>query len=392
MNSELVRATNHLNNTGRCKGWIEQPEEIQSGIYCWTNTVNGKQYVGKSINLRERRATFLRFAEPYAGAYINKAREKYNNARCWNYSIVVYCAPDELNEAEKDAINQYNVFHKGTGYNLTFGGDGGLGTKSAQRKAVKQYSVDGTFIRDWDCITDAANYYGGESRSTISSCCKGESLTSLGFQWRYADDETPVEPLEQYRLYRVRIKQYTMSGEFIREFESAMDAARSIGKTNNSDIIYCCKGKQRFAQGFQWRYSDDQTPVTSINQKQEPVNKRRIRQYNSNGEFIREFESLTAVNEEYGFRIADICTCCKHKRRSAFGYQWKYADDDTPVKRIKIKSYKRKICQYNLDGTFIKEWETASDIERELGFDSHNIRTCCRGVVKTSSGFVWKYK
>ena len=392
MKNELVRATNHLNiSKGQCNGWIEQPEEIKSGIYCWTCKANGKRYIGKSINLRERRATFLRFSEPYAGEHINRARNKFNDAAFWMYSIIEYCDPAQLNESEKSAINQHNVFNKEIGYNLTLGGDGGFGTISTRRKAVKQYTIDGTFVREWDCITDAANYYGCDSVGVISSCCKGEAMTSLGFQWRYADDDRPVEPLEQYKAYKTPIKQYSMNGEFIREFECAMDAARSLGKTCNSDIISCCRGKQRFAQGFQWRYADDKNPVEGIKQKSEPVNKRRVRQYNSNGEFMREFESLTAVYEELGFRITDICTCCKHKGASAFGFQWRYADDDTPVRKTGIKTYKVKIKQFCLDGTFLKEWETASDIEKELGYNSHNIRTCCRGKIKTSAGFIWRY-
>lgn len=42
--------------------------------------------------------------------------------------------------------------------------------------------------------------------------------------------------------------------------------------------------------------------------------------------------------------------------------------------------------------SFMKEWDSDIDIERDLGFNKINIRSCCRGVRKTHKGFIWKYK
>ena len=32
------------------------------------------------------------------------------------------------------------------------------------------------------------------------------------------------------------------------------------------------------------------------------------------------------------------------------------------------------------------------DIKNELGFSNANICSCCKGNLKTSSGYIWKYK
>lgn len=54
----------------------------------------------------------------------------------------------------------------------------------------------------------------------------------------------------------------------------------------------------------------------------------------------------------------------------------------------------KPVLQYDLDGNFIKEWECASQVQREINIISSNITSCCRGRYgfKTAGGYVWKYK
>lgn len=52
----------------------------------------------------------------------------------------------------------------------------------------------------------------------------------------------------------------------------------------------------------------------------------------------------------------------------------------------------KSVSQYSLDGTFIREWQSMSEIKRKLGYQQANICYCCKGKYKTSYGFIWKYK
>lgn len=58
----------------------------------------------------------------------------------------------------------------------------------------------------------------------------------------------------------------------------------------------------------------------------------------------------------------------------------------------RTKSTYKPIIQLTLDGNFIKEWESATIIERELHLTNGNIGKCCKGLIKQSFGFIWKYK
>ena len=52
-------------------------------------------------------------------------------------------------------------------------------------------------------------------------------------------------------------------------------------------------------------------------------------------------------------------------------------------------SKKIPILQYDLDGNFIREWPSATDVGREV---RTNIVQCLIGKLKTAYGYVWKYK
>ena len=53
------------------------------------------------------------------------------------------------------------------------------------------------------------------------------------------------------------------------------------------------------------------------------------------------------------------------------------------------KSNNKPILQYDLDGNFIREWECAYDVGKEVNTGNIN---CHKGRTKTAYGFIWKYK
>lgn len=62
----------------------------------------------------------------------------------------------------------------------------------------------------------------------------------------------------------------------------------------------------------------------------------------------------------------------------------------THAKHMEIHKAKT-VYQYSLNGGFIKQWVSAGEIERELGYSRENISKCCKGKVKTAYGFQWSF-
>ena len=56
------------------------------------------------------------------------------------------------------------------------------------------------------------------------------------------------------------------------------------------------------------------------------------------------------------------------------------------------KAHSEKIIQYDLNGIFIKEFNSFRDAERETGINHGNISKCCSGKFKHTGGFIFRKK
>lgn len=52
----------------------------------------------------------------------------------------------------------------------------------------------------------------------------------------------------------------------------------------------------------------------------------------------------------------------------------------------------KPIIQYDPNNNFIKEWESTKSAANYYGFDRTGLTKCLKGNVKTSYGYIWKYK
>ena len=208
-------------------------------IYCITNLINGKQYIGKTTysvtkRFKEHCKDFKR--ERCEKRPLYDAMNKYGIE---NFVVeqLCECANDELSSYEIQYIKKYNTYYKG--YNATKGGDGtilfdyalimqlyqsGLSMVQVASKVgcsidtvskvihinnipinkiisgtckipvqIQQFDLNGKFIKQWDSIADAAHWlvdngyaktYNGGVRQKISMCTKGKVKTAYKFIWK----------------------------------------------------------------------------------------------------------------------------------------------------------------------------------------------------------------
>ncbi len=181
----------------------------------------------------------------------------------------------------------------------------------------------------------------------------------------------------------VAVIQYTLDGEFVKEWSKVKDAAKSINVNDNS-ISSACYGFSNTSGEYQWRIKGDKPPgKTSLRFK-------KICQYDESGKFIKQWDKVADASKELDVGAGNIVNTCKCKVKSAGGYQWRYEGDDPPPSLIRGTNGK-KVNQIDKNGNTIKTWVSLLEASKNLNIQSSGIHMVCNGKMKTSGGYHWKY-
>ncbi len=179
--------------------------------------------------------------------------------------------------------------------------------------------------------------------------------------------------------------------ELIKVWEGgAQEVQESLGVAN---VSQACK-RNGTAQGFFWCYQDQEITEAEIIKGLNKINKRKgkpINQYDHDGKFIATWPTILKAAGELELSPVSIRSSIELKSEHG-GYQWRYAEDiDTsdigpyvPLRKAK------KILQYDMDGVFLKQWNSITEIYHELGFKQPLIIQACNRE-SHSQGFHWRY-
>ena len=151
---------------------------------------------------------------------------------------------------------------------------------------ILMFTKEGQFIRRFDCAANANEYLGkNRNNQHIKMCARGNKdvkdkfITAYGYIWIYEKDynEQNLSKRILNLCYTNQLKMskdntnskpvlmFTKDGEFIRKFDSVVDANKYLGKPINMPNIYRCAkakgktptGKTKTAYGYIWIYEED---------------------------------------------------------------------------------------------------------------------------------------
>ncbi len=104
----------------------------------------------------------------------------------------------------------------------------------------------------------------------------------------------------------------------------------------------------------------------------------------SNNNYDKDYTpSIDRINDELTYSLDNIQLMTWKENNQ------KGSDDRKKGNNIKVS---KTVLQYDKDMNFIKEYKSLALAVRELGLNNGNVAACCRGLLKTSGGFKWKYK
>lgn len=238
-------------------------KNMSVGIYKIENNINHKIYIGQSIDI-EKRWLCHKFLgqnlKDYDTSYYIHAALNKYGIENFKFSIIETCKPEELNDREMYWISQYNTYIDNPN---SWGYNltpGGSNQSDSLKLQIDQYDLQGNFLKTFDSISEVERQ-GISSCGNIVNCLKKRTPSSGGYQWRYHGEEAPEE------------------------------------------IVY--------------KVMDDHNWSSS---------KKSIDQFTKNNEYIATFNSAhdAARSLEGHKNSGHISECCLGKRKTAYGYIWKY--------------------------------------------------------------------
>jgi group I intron endonuclease len=223
-------------------------------IYKITNKVNGEFYVGKtmkSLSIRLYNHCYDAIKKN-SKSHFHRAIRKYGKE---NFIIEeIELCENNLSDREMFWISQLNPH-----YNQTLGGDGGILGYFHTEETKKLLSLNrkGKYVADKNPFYNQTHTK--EQKEKWSKMRKGRP-SPCGFAGKSHKEESKSKTSQTLKnnpnLKRVKVSQYDIEGNFLREFQSISDAAKFV-KTNPSNIKYTCEGKYKHCKNYLWKYSNE---------------------------------------------------------------------------------------------------------------------------------------
>ena len=273
-------------------------------IYLRTNTVNGKQYVGQTVNIRKREKQWNSIGH-YAGKAIDAARKKYG-IEAFDFEILMECKDEELNQWEMYYIEKLNT-KVPYGYNMTDGGDGKNGCPVSE-ETRKRLSESHKGKQTW-C---KGRHPSEETRKKMSKAQKGRKHT----------EESKKKISESRKGEKHWLYGKHPSEETIKKLSEARKGEKNhfYGKHHTQE------SKEKMSESLKGRKQSEETKLKRNEKLRNGKCSKPVLQINKNtNEVIAEFPSMHQVQRELGFLQGNIGSCCRGERTSAYGFKWRFA-------------------------------------------------------------------
>lgn len=117
-----------------------------------------------------------------------------------------------------------------------------------QGRPVKQYTLDGIFIREWECGATAARELGLD-KANLNACCKKKKKTCGGFRWKYSDDQEEIIDKSKFIVW------CDSNNQQLGIFRYLAEASRESGVSETTIRVSIAENKITCNYRF-YRYSD----------------------------------------------------------------------------------------------------------------------------------------
>lgn len=304
--------------------------ELKYIVYITINLCNGKFYIGvhkTNPNVFDGYIGLGIYRQSNATKNypLHKAVKKYgyNN---FKRTIIKIFEGDE--NGRKQAYNLEAVLVNETllksknNYNVALGGNGDANINTL--KKVYMFDLKGSYLRSFKSAREAAIFIDEQNqnfiRNAIKNNCLGITSSSNGFYWSYKKE------FNYSSKNKTPVAQYTLSGKFLRYFDSITQAECELQLNSIKQAI----NKQYQCGGFQWRYyKGDDSNIGKLLNTFTKLSTLPIIMLDIKGKFIKEYNSIKeCVQNNPQLKTSQISRVLKNIIKSHKGYIFKYKDED----------------------------------------------------------------
>lgn len=355
---------------------------LKSILYLTVNTVNNKIYVG--IHITNKPFEF----DGYYGCGVSGtssywfkhpkypmqyALKKYGLKSFRRYTLFVFDDYEEARQMEAKIVDEEFVKRSDT-YNVALGG--GAGLVPSTEIEIHRYDENGDYLESYRSYSYASRKL-DTSISNIRYAILNKTIL-LNSYW----SEIKVANLDSsydYKKHNKKVYAYNDSGEYIGEWDSISDYAKKHDVTLGT-VQRAIKNRNKSAGNYVSLEKVDKFEI--ITKKR--IRNRKIYQYDLDGNFIQEFENSTVLRSILKENYRNLHSRI-NSQESCAGYLWSFekVDKMKPV----VKTMKKKIAQYDLEGNLVKIWDSYRECEKEYS----GLRRVLKGLCNHTKGFVFKY-
>lgn len=252
-------------------------------IYCFTNLINQKKYIGSSCSIDPQRRYnqhiyWVNHPNTKKGQYpLYCAIRKYGIEN-FSYTILEYLN-DNINELQLREIEKKYIINNNSlvpnGYNQTLDTLHPLNdiktyekmkeTKRNNAKRIAEIDNNNNIIQIWRSIVDCAEQTGYNEKH-LASCCRGERKTTNGKMFCWIDNNNNLL-IPEYRgeLYKGekgttqiqsssrKVAKMNKENTILQIYDTLALAARE-NNCDSSGISKVCRGLRNTCGGYYWKY------------------------------------------------------------------------------------------------------------------------------------------
>ena len=363
-------------------------------VYCTTNKVNNKIYIGVHKTYSETFDGYLGCGvwkhKPYSYQRCNtifqRAVTKYGPNNFIRKTIAVFSNEEDAMNLEQQLVDE-QFLKRNDVYNMILGGYGNKSMPNPQKCYC--YTLDGLLYKEFNSIRDAARAMtlSGVAFNSIK-CAIIDKVSYHGFYWTI--EKFKILDTKEYttnRRFSHNIYQYNKNGDYECAYTTVEQAAKANNMCSSSLYKACILGylskEKYFSLEKNTRFS---------NAKLQYLKSCTIYVYDYSGKYLNEYPNEEAAKKALKIK-GSLMKYLRLKEPYMKKYQFSFEKVDSMINRLHGEKLttKRKLDQYDLNGNFIKTWNSIAECCKELHIHSNCISRILKGTQKKTKGFTFAY-